>query len=380
MSAAAGDAVRGQVAVVGVGATAQGEFPDKSADDLAVDAVALALDDAGLDKGDLDGLITCRSNDGGIDTTIGAMLGVNPRYSATLDYGSCSFSTHLAVMAVASGMAGTVAVAYGTNQRSTRRRFAEATSGGDFSAPYGYLHIGGPAAMAFTRHQHCYGTTEAQLGAVSVGQREWAARNPAAIFRSPMTLDDYLASPYLVRPLRRPDFTLISDGGAAAIFTDRDLASTRQPPVHVLGMEETTSLRDLQNPDQMLRPHLRHLAERLYRAAGVTAADVDALYIQDPTSVWVLQMLEWFGFCPVGEGGPFLEEGHTRFGGDLPLNTSGGQLSEAYMWGFLHLVELVRQLRGTCGDRQVPGANVAMLCSTMAFLKGAATVFAREIP
>lgn len=379
MSGTGRDAVRGRVAVVGVGATAQGEHPDRSADDLAVDAVALALADAGLDKADLDGLVTCRSNEGGIDTTIGAMLGINPRYSATLDYGSCSFSTHLAVMAVASGMAGTVAVAYGTNQRSTRRRFAEATSGGDFAAPYGYLHIGGPAAMAFTRHQHRYGTTEAQLGMVSVGQREWAQRNPEAIFRSPMDLDGYLASPFVVRPLRRPDFTLISDGGAALIVTGRDLRSSRQPPVFVLGMEETTSLRDLQNPDQMLRPHLQGLAGRLYAAAGVTPADVDALYLQDATSVWVLQMLEWFGFCPVGEGGPFLAEGHTRVGGDLPLNTNGGQLSEAYMWGFLHLVELVRQLRGTAGDRQVPGAEVAMLCSTMAFLKGAATVFSREV-
>jgi acetyl-CoA acetyltransferase len=116
----------------------------------------------------------------------------------------------------------------------------------------------------------------------------------------------------------------------------------------------------------------------VYAAAGVAPADIDALYIQDPTSVWVLQMLEWYGFCGIGEGGPFVAEGHTRLGGSIPVNTNGGQLSESYMWGWLHLVEAVRQLRGECGPRQVPGARLVQHCSTKTFQKAASSILGTE--
>jgi acetyl-CoA acetyltransferase len=108
----------------------------------------------------------------------------------------------------------------------------------------------------------------------------------------------------------------------------------------------------------------------------MTPSDIDLLYIQDPLAVWVLQMLEYYGFCPVGEGGRWLAEGHTRPGGDLPLNTHGGQLSESYMWGWMHMVEAVRQLRGQAGARQVFGAEVALYCSTQAWVKGGASLLA----
>jgi acetyl-CoA acetyltransferase len=123
------------------------------------------------------------------------------------------------------------------------------------------------------------------------------------------------------------------------------------------------------------RDMVRAVGRMVFERAGVTASDIDALYIQDPTAVWVLQMLEHYGFCGPGEAGPFLAERHTFPGGDLPLNTNGGQLSESYMWGWLHVVEAVRQLRGECGARQVPAARVAMYCSTMTFMKAAATIF-----
>ena len=127
-----------------------------------------------------------------------------------------------------------------------------------------------------------------------------------------------------------------------------------------------------------MRPWIEGVAQDLYRSSGMGPSDVDVLYIQDPTAVWVLQMLEWYGFCPVGEAGPFLAEGHTRPGGSLPLNTNGGQLSESYMWGWLHLYEAVRQLRGECGARQLADVEVAMYCSTMAFTKGAASILTRQ--
>lgn len=372
-------AIRGQVAVVGVGTTAQGELPGKSADEIAVDAFRLALADAGISKDAVDGLITCRSYGGfGIDTEIGRLAGLNPRYSATLDYGTCNFSLHLAAIAIHAGLASTVAIMYGTNQRTSGHRFTAPQGSGetaDLLAPYGFFNIAGPAAMAFRRHQHLYGTAEEQLGMIAVTERGHAALNPLAIFRQPMTIEDYLASRYIVRPLRRPDICMISDGGACLILTGRErVAEFPKPPVYLLGMAQATGLREYENDDQLLRPWIDRCAQDVYRRAGLTNADVDVLFIQDPTSVWVLQMLEWYGFCPLGEGGRFVAEGHIRLGGDLPLNTNGGQLSEAYMWGWLHLAEAIRQLRGECGPRQVPGANIAQYCSTKAFHKAASSI------
>src|SRR5579862_9733156 len=208
----------GSVAVVALGVTEQGKLPGRDGDDIAIEALGYALEEAQLRKEDLDGLITCKAagTGAGVDTEVGRKAGLNPAFSATLDYGTCNFSLHLAAMAISSGMATTVALVYGTNQK-TGRRFAFARAPGDDGSPgdrYGFHHVAGPAALAFRRHQALYGTTEAQLGRIAVSSRKWAMGNPLAIFRDEMTIDDYLASPYLVRPVRRADVTMISDGGA----------------------------------------------------------------------------------------------------------------------------------------------------------------------
>jgi acetyl-CoA acetyltransferase len=369
------------VAIAGVGTTEQGRLPGKSADEIAVDALRLALADSGLQKTDIDCLITCKSFGGkGIDTDIGRLAGINPSYSASLDYGTCNFSLHLAAMAILSGLATTVACVYGTNQSSAGSRFAApAGTDGELTGPYGFFNIAGPAAMAFNRHRHLYGTTEEQLGSIAVAQRKWAALNPLAILREPLTIDGYLATPYVVRPLRRSDICLISDGGAALIITTFEKATTLATlPVKLLAGGQVTALRQNQLADNLLRPWLATLATEIYPAAGIDRKDVDLVYIQDATSVWVLQMLEAFGFCQPGEGGSFVASGATSPGGRLPVNTNGGQLSEAYMWGWLHLCEAVRQLRGECGPRQVEGARVAQYCSTKGFEKGAVSILAAE--
>jgi acetyl-CoA acetyltransferase len=367
---------RGAVAIVAVGSTEQGELPGRTADEVAVEAVALALADAGLSKADVDGLITCKAGmgRGGVDIGVGALLGINPRYSATLDYGTCNFSLHLAAMAITAGLAETIVLAYGATQRSEKVDFG-VPMGVDLAAASGFVHIAGPAALALARHKHLYGTTDEQFGNIAVAQRLWAQRNPAAIFQAPLTMEEYLAKPYLVEPLRRDDVTMISDGGAALIVTSAGRAADLpNPAVYLLGMAETTSLRGGRDRNNLMRPWIAAAAREVYANAGLGPSDIDALYIQDPTAVWVLQMLEYYGFCEVGEAGQFLAEGHTYPGGSLPLNTNGGQLSESYMWGWLHLCEAVRQLRGECGQRQVPAAEVAMYCSTMTFSKGAASI------
>lgn len=366
------------VAVIGAGATEQGEIPGESPEIIAVRAAVAALEDAGIDKSAVDGLITCKAplTDHGTDEGMGPLLGINPDYSTTLDYGMAGFSLHLAAMAIRAGLATTVLLTYGTNARSARIGFSRPIGGSaEWAALNGFLHVAGPAAMAARRHMHLYGTTEEQLGWVSVAQREWAALNPRAVFRSPMGIGDYLAQPYVVEPLRRADLTVISDGGAAFVVTSSERAADlHASPVHLLGMAQRSAIRNEQNDDKLMRPWLGDIAEQVYRNSGLGPGDMDLAYLQDGTSVWVLQMLEYYGFCGIGEAGPFLAEGHTRPGGRLPVNTHGGQLSESYTHNWMHLYEAVAQLRGEAGDRQVPGAEVALHAQTHDFWKGAATI------
>jgi acetyl-CoA acetyltransferase len=141
-------------------------------------------------------------------------------------------------------------------------------------------------------------------------------------------------------------------------------------------MSEQAEVRGTHLPGHFERSYLKGAADQLWDSTGLKPADMGALYIQDPTAVWVLHMIEWYGFCPVGEGGRWLAEGHHRPGGDVPINTNGGQLSESYMWGWLHLVEAVRQLRGQAGPRQIDGLEVALYASTMTWWKGGSTVLA----
>ena len=377
--------LRGAAALVGVGTTQQGELPGRSANEIAVEALQLALGDAQLDKSDLDGLITCKTfgSGEGVDTQIGALAGLEPRYSATLEYGTCNFSLHLAAMAIASGLASTVAILYGTNQRSAGERFATVADGADreLLAPYGFLNIAGTAALALRRRQELYGLTEEQLGHVAVVQRRHAALNPLAVFREPLSIDDYLASRYIVRPLRRPDICMISDGGACLIVTGPERAAEfPKQPVYLLAAAQATALRHLHSPEALLRPWARPMADRLYADAGITRADVDLLLVQDATSLAVVEALDLFGFCAAEDVGAFLAEERIALGGELPVNTNGGQLSEAYMWGWLHLCEAVRQLRGECGDRQVTGAQIAQYCSSQGFRKYAASLLGTEVP
>ncbi|MHA7274379.1 thiolase family protein [Arthrobacter sp. TMT4-20] len=367
--------LRGKVAIVGVGHSDQGTFPGKTAEQLAIEAIRSALDDAQLTKEQLDGLITCKSIQGGnVDISLGPRFGISPGYAQTLDYGTCNYSLHLAVQAIASGLAETICLVYGANARSGKFNFSAAAP--SLESASGFVHIAGQAGMALQRHKALYGTTDEQFGWFAVSEREWAQRNPLAIFRDPLTIEDYLAKPYMVDPLRREDITMVSDGGVALIVTSAERAKDYpNKPVYILGMAEDTEIRGDSFDDFPMRPNIGRTARKIWENTGFTQADIDILYIQNPTAVWNLQMVEHYGFAPIGEGGAWVAEGHTRPGGDLPLNTNGGQLSESYMWGWLHMVEAVRQLRGTVeADRQVPNPELALYCSSMTFLKSAASI------
>jgi acetyl-CoA acetyltransferase len=374
---------RPAAAIIGVGATPHGEHPGRSVADLVAEATRSALADAVIDKTQVDGLVTCKSqlSGEGTDEEIGLALGLNPSFSATLDYGSSGFSLHLAAMAIANGLANCVLLTFGTTQRSARGAFSRAIGGGgDWAANHGFLHVAGPAAMAFRRHAHRFGTTERQLGHVAVAHRQWAELNPDALFRTPLSIDDYLDQQYFVEPLRRADLTVVTDGAVAIVVSSTDRAREHgDRGVSISAIAEHTFLRRDDNPDLYERPWLTSLADDLYARAQITPSDVDLAYLQEATSVWVLQLLEAFRLCPPGESGPFVAAGSIGPGGAVPVNTHGGQLSESYTWGWMHLVEAVRQLRGDCGPRQVAGAHTAIHCSTHDFFKGAATVLTRGV-
>ncbi|MWA04848.1 hypothetical protein F8568_031655 [Actinomadura sp. LD22] len=368
----------GKVAIVGIGNTTQGTLPGRSPEQLAIQSISAALQDAQLAREQIDGLITGKSATGhNTEGELAPLFGVSPQFTSTLDYGTALFSLHYAAQVILSGTADTVCLAYGSNSRSAKGPRGFNSSFSSLAGVAGYMHIAGPMAMALQRYKHTYGVTDEQFGMIAVSAREWAQRNPLAIFRDPMSLDDYLARPYMIEPMRREDVTMISDGGAAVILTSAERAADfPTKPVYLHAIAQDSEMRgDFYADDYLLRPYLRRAADRLWSGCGFSRKDMDLLYFQDPTALTTLQMIEAYGFAPPGEGAAWVAEGHTLPGGDLPVNTNGGQLSEAYMWGWLHLIEAVRQLRGTAGnDRQVPGVETALFGASHSFHKGGAAI------
>lgn len=355
--------------IAGVGATVQGKHPDATAWDLGVDALELALSDAGLARDDLDGLLTQETQDGSRQMEVarfGQIIGLNPRASGSLHYGTAGYTLAFAAALIASGQAEAIACVYATNQKTGGYRFRR-----PLLPEWGVFGAYNPATMAalgFNRYLFDHQQDADKLGAVAITQRANAARNPIAFRRDPITWDDYLSARYVTRPLRLLDICSISDGGVAVIVTTETIArSCRGAPIRITGLGRRDRHRMLQNPDHLLLPHLYDLADETYRRAGIGPEDVDAFYVQDPHSPMVVWALEGFGFCGPGEGLDFIQDGAIGIDGALPVNPSGGQLSEGYMVGWLHQVDAVRQLRGEADDHQVADCDVTLFCASGGF-------------
>jgi acetyl-CoA acetyltransferase len=245
----------------------------------------------------------------------------------------------------------------------------ELLSGGiDEDRTYGLYNAGATAALGWTRYKALYGGREETLGEVAVAAREHARMNPLAAWRDPLSLDDYLAEPYTVWPFRELDICKLTAGAAALIVTTPERArSAPHRPVLFLAAGRRQSARRLQSDEHLLCHAMRDVATQLYAAAEVGPADVDILAVSDASTAAVVQSIENYGFCGEGEGGDFIAGGGIRVGGRLPVNTDGGQLSGGYLVGWLHQVELVRQLRGEAGERQVEGARVGQYTTTGMF-------------
>ncbi|GAA4329342.1 thiolase family protein [Pigmentiphaga soli] len=360
-----------QVALVAAHATRQGLHPGKTAWELGVEAFKGALRQAGIARDAIDGLVTQAAQDGSglMDSTrFGQMVGLNPRTSGSLRYGTAIFSLAYAAAQIAAGQARLVACVYATNQRSGGYRFGEPPD--PYGAPYGFLNPAGFAALGFQRYLYKYGrlADRDKLGAFALASRRHARLNPIAFRREPMAWEDYLQDRWIVWPLRRSDICLITDGAVCILVAEAGLAETLvERPVYVRGMARQDALRLLENDDHLLIPHMKDTARRLRAATGFGCRDIDALYIQDAHAAVVPATLENYGFCAPGEALDFIQDGRIEIGGELPVNSNGGQLSEGYMVGWLHHHELFHQLRGECGERQIENCNVAQFCATGGF-------------
>lgn len=353
-------ALKNRIAVVGVGNTAYGSFPEMSDYGLAAQAFKSALADCGLEKSRIDGLLCCRVPN---YVRMGQVLGIDPRWTVQLPaHGRMSgMSIVEAMMALECGAATHVALLYANIGRSRRVNYGGEESS-SFWDPWGMTSPGAAHALMFRMHMERYGTTTRQLGEVSVAFRANAMRNPDAVMQHPISLDDHEKARRIVAPLGLLDYCLINDGAVCIILTTAERArDLRKPPVLISGVGAQDAFSDsaISNFDSNFwYDELQSVAQQAYSMAGVDHGDIDALMAYDNFSPTVLFSLEGLGFCKRGEAGAFVEGGTLGLGGRLPTNTDGGHLSNSYMQGWALNVEAVRQLRGECGERQVPDCEV----------------------
>lgn len=352
--------LRNRAAIVGVGTTAYGSFPETDEYGLAADAFRAAVADCGIDKEAVDGLLVCRIPS---YFRMGEVLGLDPGWTLSMPpHGRMSgMSIIEATLALATGQANYVALLYANIGRS-RRIFYGGDEIAGYWDPYGFTSPGGAHALMFRRHMELYGTTTRQLAEIPVAFRHHASLNPGAVLRTPLSIDEHEAARPIVLPLRLLDYCLINDGAVCIIMTTPERAADlRQPPVLLSGFGGRDAFREssIQNFDvDFWYDEVAEAGRDAFGMAGIDHGDVDALMAYDNFSPTVLFSLEGLGFCPRGEAGRFVEGGTLRLGAALPTNTDGGHLSNSYMQGWALNVEAVRQLRGACGARQVPGCEV----------------------
>ena len=351
---------------------------------LQAQAVARALDDAGLRMSDVDGLAT-----NGISrfssSALADYLGLQPSWAESTYVGGSACESYIgrAVQAIESGQCTTAVVSFANNPRTLRTTtlagFIEATPESQFETPYGPLYPISYYAMAAQRYLHEYGLDGSAFAEVAIAAREWALLNPAA-FRfgaGPLTMDAVMSSDEISSPLRAFDCCLVTDGGGAVVLTSMERArDLRRAPIAVLGYGEATTNTSMTAVRSTVRTGGIESSARAYAMAGLSPADVDVAELYDSFTVTVLLTLEALGFCGFGEASDFVNGGRIRPGGEFPLNTSGGGLSYCHpgQFGILLLVEAVRQLRVESGARQVKGAEVAICHGTGGILSHHSTV------
>jgi acetyl-CoA acetyltransferase len=370
-------------AIAGIGETDYSRNSGRSDLTLASQAALAAIADAGLTPADIDGVVRCNLDTIHSNDLIETLGMPNVTYWSDVGQGGVAPPAMVgqAVGAILSGQATAVLVFRELNGRSGRRyglsptttqQIGGAGSYDEFYQPYGLLSPGQVFAVMAQRHMIEFGTTPEQLAQIPIVCRRRANANPRAQMHArTLTLDDYLASRMISSPLRLFDFCLETDGACAVVVTSAERArDLPNPPALIRAVTQATVPSPqpgtmypvLARPDITSLPATAAAAE-LYRRAGLGPSDIDVAQIYDCFSITVLMQLEDWGFCAKGEGGPFVASGAIDLDGSLPINTGGGHLSEGYIHGLNHVVEGVRQIRGT-STSQVPGAEVCLVTAT----------------
>jgi len=363
--------LRDKYAIVGIGQTELGKLPHMTSIGLTIDACKRAIEDSGLSVNDIDGLLSQQPY---TDPTfmytswVAENLNISSKFTTDLNAGGATpiILIEHAILAIEAGICDVVLCCYGENQRSM---ISTPTHGHvrfgveDFEWPFGLVMPPGSYALGARRHMHEYGTKSEQLGAIAVACRKHASLNPSAQMRKPITIEDYLNSPMFIEPFHLLDLCLLSDGGGAVIVTSaeraKDLKST---PVYISGIGEGQSKYHLSDcPSITSFEGTKMSAKKAFDMAEIALNDIDIAEIYDCFTYTVLVQIEDYGFCKKGEGGDFVEGGRIEIGGELPVNTHGGLLSQAHIDGINHIIEAVIQLRGEAEKRQVEDADFVLV-------------------
>lgn len=377
--------LKGKVAIVGVSETDSWNLPNLSALDIMAKEAKKALDEAGIDKSEVDGLFSASNNYHMPTISLGEYLGISPKYTDSTTIGGASFISFLlhAAAAISAGICNVALICYASTQRSDSGKVVSMSEKNPFEDSFGLPYPLGSYALAAQRHMYQYGTTNEQLAEVAVSARKWAMKNPKATKREPLTIQDVLDSPLISSPLHKLDCCLVTDGGGAIILTSAERArKLKKKPIYLWGAGESHSHRSISSMPDLTETAAKSSGQAAFKMAGVTQKDVDLLMLYDAFTINVILFLEDLGFCPKGEGGSFVSNGRIAPDGELAVNTNGGGLSNCHpgMLGLFLIVEAVQQLRGESGERQLEKCDIALVHGNGGTLSAQATAILSNQP
>lgn len=371
--------MRGKYVIAGIGHTAYGKLPGRSTVSMNVEAARKALQDAAIEKAAVDAVfvkVPTTAREAMYGQTLSEALGLQPKWSFSIDQGGAANLSlvSIAAMGIDAGQCDVALVCYADTPRSGSRDFMH-RSHTDEAGVFGWSSAAAGYAMIHRAHINEYGTKPEDFAAIAMACRRHGASNPDAQLKLPLTLDAYLSAPWIVEPLRRDDCCLVSDGGAALVIMSAKRARELNvpAPVPILGFGHGQTTFDLALRPKLTESMAKVSAATAFAMAGIGPEHVDVVQLYDCFTVVAMMALEEYGFCKPGQVGDFAREGRLEIGGDLPLNTSGGLLSETGMPGLQLVMEAVRQIRGTAAN-QVKNARNAVVSNQGGLMQTHATL------